>query len=108
MSTRDASIIRGPGTADSADTALIETTERALTAGIAAATPGNRLGDISHAVGAVGRAAGYGILADHGGHDEYRVDPDGWTLRSANGTRAAHAEHTIALTPDGPRVLTAQ
>ena len=41
-----------------------------------------------------------------GGGDEYRRDADGWTLRSADGTRAAHAEHTVAVTDDGPVVLT--
>ena len=42
-----------------------------------------------------------------GGEDGYRVDRDGWTLRSADGSRAAHAEHTIAVTGDGPVILTA-
>ncbi len=42
-----------------------------------------------------------------GGTDEYVTDPDGWTLRTASGTRAAHSEHTIAITEDGPIVLTA-
>jgi methionyl aminopeptidase len=41
-----------------------------------------------------------------GGHDSYRVDPDGWTLRSGDGSRAAHVEHTVAITADGPRILT--
>ena len=41
-----------------------------------------------------------------GGNDDYRIDPDGWTIRSADGTRAAHAEHTVAITATGPRVLT--
>ncbi len=40
------------------------------------------------------------------GDDGYRHDPDGWTVRTADGSRAAHAEHTIAVTVDGPRVLT--
>jgi methionyl aminopeptidase len=31
---------------------------------------------------------------------------DGWTLRTADGSRAAHAEHTIAVTAAGPRILT--
>lgn len=35
------------------------------------------------------------------------VDPDGWTLRSATGARTAHTEHTVAITADGPVVLTA-
>jgi methionyl aminopeptidase len=34
------------------------------------------------------------------------TDADGWTLRSATGSRAAHTEHTIAITPDGPEILT--
>jgi methionyl aminopeptidase len=42
-----------------------------------------------------------------GGSPRYRIDDDGWTLRSADGSRAAHIEHTIAITPDGPLVLTA-
>jgi methionyl aminopeptidase len=31
---------------------------------------------------------------------------DGWTVITADGSRAAHFEHTVAITPDGPRVLT--
>ena len=42
-----------------------------------------------------------------GGKDSYRVDPDGWTLRSGDGSRAAHVEHTVAITANGPRILTA-
>ena len=34
------------------------------------------------------------------------TDPDGWTLRSKDGSRAAHVEHTVAITDDGPRILT--
>jgi methionyl aminopeptidase len=34
------------------------------------------------------------------------VDPDGWTLRSSNHGRTAHHEHTVAITEDGPLVLT--
>jgi methionyl aminopeptidase len=33
-------------------------------------------------------------------------DPDGWTIRSADGSRTAHSEHTIAITDDDPLVLT--
>lgn len=131
-----------------ADLALIDTAERALAAGIAAVRVGNRLGDVSHAVGTVARAGDYGLLADHGGHgvgramheaphvanegvpgrgiklvpglviaiepmliaggrDTYRVERDGWTLTSADGTRAAHVEHTVAVTDTGPVILTA-
>ncbi|MFS0852231.1 type I methionyl aminopeptidase [Microbacterium sp. 179-I 3D4 NHS] len=38
--------------------------------------------------------------------DELITDPDGWTLRSADGSRGAHSEHTVAITADGPIVLT--
>ncbi len=144
----DAAFSAVVGEADPADLALIGATERALSAGVAAALPGARLGDVAHAIGTVGRAGGYGLLADHGGHglgrtmhedphvpnegrpgrglvlrpglvlalepmllaggrDRYAYDPDGWTIRTADGSRAAHTEHTIAVTEDGPRVLTA-
>jgi methionyl aminopeptidase len=136
------------GNARDEDLALIATTERALAAGIAAAQPGNRLGDISHAIGTVARDAGLGVNLQFGGHgvgrtmhgdphvpndgrpgrglvlhpglviaiepwfmhgtDEIWTDPDGWTLRSADGSRGAHSEHTIAVTEDGPVVLTAR
>jgi methionyl aminopeptidase len=51
-----------------ADEALIGATERALTAGIAAARPGARIGDISHAIGTVLGAAGYRVNTEFGGH----------------------------------------
>ncbi|GGL00623.1 methionine aminopeptidase [Salinibacterium xinjiangense] len=136
------------GTAAPEDTALIDTTSRALDAGIAAATVGNRVGDISAAIGAVAHADGYSVNVDFGGHgvgrtmhgdphipndgrpgrglplraglvfaiepwlmigtDRIFTDPDGWTLRSEDGSRAAHAEHTVAITENGPIVLTAR
>ena len=40
--------------------------------------------------------------------DEIYFDADGWTLRSADGSRGAHLEHTVAITDDGPLVLTAR
>jgi methionyl aminopeptidase len=132
-----------------ADEKLIATAEAALAAGIAAAQPGAKIGDISAAIGKVGRAGGYGINTDFGGHgvghsmhespsvpnegrprrgvrlepglviaiepwflaggrDEYRVDKDGWTLRSGDGSRGVHVEHTVAITPGGPRILTSR
>jgi methionyl aminopeptidase len=33
---------------------------------------------------------------------------DGWTVVTADGSRAAHFEHTVAITADGPWVLTAE
>ncbi len=50
------------------DLAMINATERALTAGIAAAAPGARIGDISHAIGSVLSQAGYPINTQFGGH----------------------------------------
>ena len=136
------------GTPREEDLALIETTERALAAAIDAATVGNRLGDISFAIGTVAREAGLAVNLQFGGHgvgrtmhgephvpndgrpgrglalreglvlaiepwfmhgtDEIWTDPDGWTLRSVDGSRGAHSEHTIAITADGPLVLTAR
>ncbi|MEU8823204.1 type I methionyl aminopeptidase [Streptomyces sp. NPDC048636] len=144
----DAAVSFIVGTPRPEDLRLVETTERALAAAIEAAVVGARIGDIAHAVGTVGRAAGYGIPADFGGHgigrrmhedppvpnegrpgrglplrhglvlaiepmflaggrDAYLTDPDGWTLRTVDRTRAAHFEHTVAITDDGPRILTA-
>ena len=146
--TGDAAVSFVVGQADPADLELISTAERALAAGIAAARPGAKVGDVSAAIAAVGRAGGYGINTDFGGHgvghtmhedpsvpnegpagrgltlraglviaiepwflaggkDDYRIDRDGWTIRSADGSRAAHVEHTVAITADGPLVLTA-
>ncbi|MFD5036606.1 type I methionyl aminopeptidase [Streptomyces sp. NPDC058377] len=42
-----------------------------------------------------------------GGGDVFHPDRDGWTLRTDDGSRAAHAEHTVAITDSGPRILTA-
>ncbi|MEU1105772.1 type I methionyl aminopeptidase [Streptomyces tibetensis] len=43
-----------------------------------------------------------------GGTDDFHAAPDGWTLRTNDGSRAAHAEHTVAITDSGPRILTAR
>ena len=40
-----------------------------------------------------------------GGYD-VRVKPDGWTVETRDGSLAAHWEHTIAVTAEGPRILT--
>ena len=40
--------------------------------------------------------------------DKIYTDRDGWTLRSVDGSRGAHMEHTVAITDDGPVVLTAR
>jgi methionyl aminopeptidase len=143
----DAAISFSIGPSRPADRRLITTTGDALQAGIAAAVPGARIGDISAAIGAAGRAGGYGICTDFGGHgvgramhedphipnegppgrgrrlvpglviaiepwflaggrDRYHIDDDGWTIRSTDGSRAAHVEHTVAVTEEGPQILT--
>ncbi|MFF7486079.1 type I methionyl aminopeptidase [Streptomyces luteogriseus] len=43
-----------------------------------------------------------------GGGDDFHAAPDGWTLKTNDGSRAAHAEHTVAITDSGPRILTAR
>ncbi|MEU1012097.1 type I methionyl aminopeptidase [Streptomyces sp. NPDC005890] len=42
------------------------------------------------------------------GKDGYHAAPDGWTLCTNDGSRAAHVEHTVAITESGPRILTAR
>ncbi|TAL43562.1 MAG: type I methionyl aminopeptidase [Salinibacterium sp.] len=136
------------GTPRPEDVSLLEVTSRALDAGIAAAVVGNKIGDISAAIGDVAHSAGLSVNTDFGGHgvgrtmhgdphipndgragrgmklraglvfaiepwfmlgtDRIFTDPDGWTLRSADGSRAAHFEHTVAVTDAGPLVLTAR
>ncbi|MFJ5551892.1 type I methionyl aminopeptidase [Streptomyces sp. NPDC093225] len=144
----DAAVSFTVGRERAEDRRLIRTAEAALAAGIEQARPGNRIGDIAHAVGTVCRAAGYGVPDGFGGHgvgrsmhedpgvpnegpagrgmrlragmvlaiepmviggggDDYVTAGDGWTLRTTDGSRAAHAEHTVAVTTTGPRVLTA-
>jgi methionyl aminopeptidase len=143
----DAAISFVVGTARAEDVRLIETAERTLAAGIAAAQPGGHMGDIGHAMAAIGRAAGYGMQNDFGGHgigramheepfvpndglpgrgfrlrpglviaiepslmagghDGYHMADDGWSLVTDDGSRSVHVEHTVAITEDGPRLLT--
>ena len=125
---------------------LIEATRRGMEAGIAAAIPGNHLGDIGHAIESVAHEFGYGIVQPFVGHgigqsmheapnvpnygrpgtglrieagmcfaiepmfnlggDDVEVDGDGWTVRTADGALSAHFENTVAVTDEGPDVLT--
>ncbi|WKZ82179.1 MAG: type I methionyl aminopeptidase [Acidimicrobiia bacterium] len=125
---------------------LLAVTEKAMWAGIEAATIGTRIGDLGAVIGAVAEEAGYGIVRDYTGHgigramheepqipnfgrpgtgmrlrrgmavclepmfnlggDDTRVLEDGWTVVTADGSLSAHFEHTVAITPDGPQVLT--
>jgi len=144
----DAALTVGVGAIATELTKLIGDCERALWHGLAAARPGARLSDISHAVERSARATGaYGIVEDYVGHGigtELHMDPpvpnrgrpgrgpvlaegmalavepllvlgcpdtrlldDGWTVVSEDGGCSAHFEHTVAVTADGPWVLTA-
>jgi methionyl aminopeptidase len=40
------------------------------------------------------------------GSADVRLLDDGWTVRTADGTRSAHFEHTVLITKDGPEILT--
>jgi methionyl aminopeptidase len=40
------------------------------------------------------------------GSPDVRLLEDGWTVRTADGTRSAHFEHTVLITKDGPEILT--
>jgi len=124
---------------------LLDVTREALECGIAAARPGNRIGDIGHAVQTCAESHGFSVvrtLVGHGigrqmheepqvpnygppsrgprllagqvlaiepmvnigGPDVVTVD-DGWTVVTRDGSRSAHFEHTVAIGPDGPEVL---
>jgi methionyl aminopeptidase len=44
-------------------------------------------------------------MINQGGPDVY-IKPDGWTVCTTDGSLSAYSEHTVAITKDGPRVLT--
>jgi methionyl aminopeptidase len=44
----------------------------------------------------------------HQGTSRYRTKRDCWSIATADGRRAAHWEHTVAVTDDGPEILTAR
>ncbi|MDP3988661.1 MAG: type I methionyl aminopeptidase [bacterium] len=126
---------------------LISVTKEALAVGIAHATPGCYIGDISHAIQEVLEAHRYGIVRELAGHGVgYKVheepyvpnygkkgtgpllktgmvlalepmatlgradietdEDDGYTIRTVDRSMAAHFEHTIAITKNGPEILT--
>jgi methionyl aminopeptidase len=131
-----------------AESRLISATRQAMEAGISAAVPGRRIGDVGYAIESIARDHGYGIVRPFVGHgigtamhedpqvpnygrpgtgmrleagmclaiepmftlggDDVFVEDDGWTVRTVDGSRAAHFENTIALTEGGPQVLTAR
>ncbi len=125
---------------------LMRVTREALESGIAQATVGNRIHDISHAVQAHVEAHGFSVVRDLVGHGvgaklheepsvpnfgeagtgakiqdgmtlaiepmvnagtwRVRVNPDGWTVVTADGRPSAHFEHTIAVIDGKPEILT--
>jgi methionyl aminopeptidase len=125
---------------------LLSATEQALFAGVEQCRPGNRIGDVSHAVQKVSERAGLAVvrsLVGHGvgknmhedpqvpnygragkgplleqgmvlaiepmttaGRPSVRVAGDGWAIFSQDDSLAAHFEFTVAITPEGPRILT--
>lgn len=143
----DAAVTVPVGTVDERSLRLIRATDAALVAGIAAAVPGNRLGDVSHAIQSEIERAGFAVVRELGGHGigalvheepfipnfgragtgillsegmalalepiaaEGRaaviLAPDGYTYRTRDGSRSAHAEHTILLEKGGARIITA-
>jgi methionyl aminopeptidase len=134
----------GPVSAEVAK--LLDDTEQSLYEGISQALPGNRIGDIGHAIESFITPKRYGIIQDYVGHGIGRalheppsvpnygkprqgqrlkagmciaIEPmitlgtwktkvldDGWTVITADNSLAAHFEHTVAVTPSGPEVLT--
>ena len=40
------------------------------------------------------------------GRPEVKILPDGWTVLTKDGSLSAHFEHTVAITPDGPQIMT--
>ena len=127
---------------------LLEMTEKAMWAGVSAARPGNRLGDIGHAVQTVARRTGLGVVRDYTGHGigrdmheppnvpnyglkhtgmklregmvlaiepmltlgtyRTRIMEDGWLVVTQDGKPAAHFEKTVAITADGPVLVSTE
>jgi len=142
----DAAVTVGVGEINSPSEQLMETTEGALKAGIAAAYPGARLGDISAAIQNYAESRGYSVVREYTGHGigremheepqipnfgppgmgpvlrkgmtlalepmvnvggwRTRIGNDHWVVFTADGSRSAHFEHTIAITSGEPEVLT--
>lgn len=144
----DAGYTVGVGEIDAESAKLLQVTREALIRGIAAAAPGGRIGDISHAIQQHVEAAGLSVvtaLCGHGVgysvHEEptipnfgaagkgpkievghvYAIEPivnigapdvyfddegDGYGVYTKDGSRSAHFEHTVAITENGPEILT--
>jgi len=142
----DSAVTVAIGTISEAAQRLMRVTQECLMLGIAQMQPGNRLGDIGHAIQEHAESHGYGVvraLVGHGVGRKMHEDPqvpnfgkagsgpvlrkglvlalepmitegtyevatldDGWTVVTEDGKLAAHFEHTIAVTDDGPKILT--
>jgi methionyl aminopeptidase len=142
----DAAVTFAVGEVSAEAQRLLEATEKALWAGIEQCRDGRRLGDVGHAIWAVGDAAGLGVVQEYTGHGigrqmheeptvlnygdpgrglrlkrgmavciepmfnlggrQTRLLDDGWTVQTADGSLSAHFEHTVAITGEGPEVLT--
>ncbi len=134
------------GEGDAKARELVDVTRGALEAGIEQLRPGNRLGQVSHAIQQYIESRGFGVVREYVGHGVGRamheepqvpnygeadrgpvlkrgmvlalepmvtvgdwhtkVCEDHWTVVTADGSLAAHFEHTVAVTADGPYVLT--
>ncbi len=141
----DAAMTFPVGDIDDEAQRLLEATRASLAAGIAQAKPGNRIGDIGHAVQTTAEQYGFSVvrtLVGHGIGREMHEEPqvpnygppargprllagqviaiepmvnaggpdvvtreDGWTVVTRDGSRSAHFEHTVAIGPDGPDIL---
>ncbi len=142
----DAAITVPVGPVSPVATRLLASTKAALFDAVEQCRPGNRLGDVSHAVQRRVEGDGFSIirsLVGHGiGRDMHedpqipnygepgtgpalaegmvlavepmvnagahpiRVADDSWSVYSQDGSLAAHFEHTVAITSEGPRILT--
>lgn len=142
----DGAITHPIGGVTAVATRLLAVTRASLFDAVERCRPGNRLGDVSHAVQARVESEGLAVirsLVGHGigrdmhedpqlpnygdpgtgpeleegmvlavepmvnvGTHQVRMGSDGWAVYSQDGSLAAHFEHTVAVTGDGPRILT--
>jgi methionyl aminopeptidase len=115
------------GIVDERTDQLLRVTEKALDCAINIAGEGVRLGDICAEIEDEAARNGFSV-PNYGrrgsgpklksgmtlaiepminiGSAEVRLLDDGWTVRTADGTRSAHFEHTVLITKDGPEILT--
>ncbi len=142
----DSAVTVAVGQVDEASRKLMDVTEKSLYEALDKARPGNRLGDIGHAVQSLVESEGLSVvreLTGHGvgrnmheepsvpnygspgrgprlevgmvlaiepmvnlGRPETAVLEDDWTVVTRDGSRSAHFEHTVAVTSEGPVILT--